>query len=160
MPYLIDGNNLIGYLPYLDLHDRGSKRRLAAQLFLFQMLKRTKIILVFDGSPDPELYGEKFRSKKFLIIFPDKDQTADTVIKERIENQKDLRHLQVVSSDGEIKKFAWKNGAKVLSCEEFNRRLKRTLTKYKNSEAVKKTETPMTPLEVEHWLDIFRKTDE
>lgn len=160
MSYLIDGNNLIGHLPYLELFDPRSKHRLIALLSTFQKAKRTKIIVVFDGYPDPELWGEKFRSEKFLILYPDREQTADTLIKEWIEKQTDLRHLHVVSSDGEIKKFARMNGAKVLTCEEFIRKLKKVLKKYKDSKDSQKAETLLTPLEVHHWQEIFGKTDE
>lgn len=160
MPYLIDGNNLIGHLPYLELFDPESRHRLAAQLSVFQRVKRTKIILVFDGAPDPELGSEKSNRKKFLVFFPQKDQTADMFIKEWIEKQTDLKHLYVVSSDGEIKKFARTKGAKVIDCREFARQLKSTLKKYKRSKDAKKVEKRLTPLEVDHWLDIFSKTDE
>jgi predicted RNA-binding protein with PIN domain len=160
MPYLIDGNNLIGHLPYLELSDPQSKRRLVAQLYVFQSVKRTKIILVFDGSPDFELGGKNFNAKKFLILFPEREQTADTLIKEWIEKQTDKKHLQVVSSDGEIKKFARMNGTRVLTCEEFNRRLKSILKKYKDTKATKKAETLLTPLEVKHWLEIFGSSNE
>ena len=160
MAYLIDGNNLIGHLPYLELFDPRSKRRLVAQLSIFQRAKRTKIILVFDGFPEHELGDEKFSAKKFLILYPDRGQTADTLIKEWIEKQTDSRHLYVVSSDREIKKFARMNGAKILTCEEFNKRLKKALKKYKDSKAMKKVETRLTPLEVDHWLEIFSESDE
>jgi predicted RNA-binding protein with PIN domain len=160
MPYLIDGNNLIGHLSYLELADPRSKHRLVAQLFIFQRVTRKKITLVFDGAPDSELCGEKFRSKKFLILYPDREQTADTIIKERIENQSDPRHLYVVSSDGEIKRFAKMSRARVLTCEEFGKHLKRSLKKYRESNAEKKVETRLTPLEVDHWMDIFGKSDE
>ena len=160
MPYLIDGNNLIGHLPYLDLFDPGSKHRLAVQLSVFQRAKRTKVILVFDGFPEPELSSDKFNRKKFPILFPYREQTADTLIKEWIEKQTDSRHLYVVSSDGEIKKFARMKGARALTCEEFSRQLKRTLKKYKDSKVTKKAEKLLTPLEVDHWLEIFSRSDE
>ncbi len=160
MAYLIDGNNLIGHLPYLELSDPRSKHRLVARLSIFQRAKRTKIVLVFDGFPDSELGGKKVDTKKFIILYPDRGQTGDMLIKEWIEKQTDLRHLYVVSSDREIKTFARMKGAKALTCEEFDKQLKRSLKIFRAAKASKKTETRLTPLEIDHWLEIFNKSDE
>jgi len=160
MPYLIDGSNLIGHSPYLDLSDPKSKRRLVAQLTIFQAAKKTKIILVFDGPPDIDLVGEKFRRKEFSILWPDMEESADTVIKRWIEKQTDLRHLIVVSSDREIKTFARTNKAKVLDCEEFHKLLKTALKEYKESKSMNKEDATLSPLEVDHWIEIFGASDE
>jgi predicted RNA-binding protein with PIN domain len=160
MPYLIDGSNLIGHIPTLDLSDPKSKHRLVAQIMIFQEAKKTKIILVFDGPPDPELFGEKFRRKEFSIVWPDIEESADTVLKQWIEKQTDLRHFYVVSSDREIKSYARVNRAKVLTCKEFYDLLKRTLKEYKESKAMNKEDVTLSPLEVDHWLEIFGDVDE
>lgn len=160
MPYLIDGNNLIGHIPFLELSDPKSKNRLVAQLRTFQEAKKTKIILVFDGHPDPDLYGEKFRSKEFSIIWPDREESADTVIKQCIKKQTDLRHLHVVSSDREIKAFAVANKAHVLDCGEFHKLLIAVLKKSKEAKAMNKEDINLSPLEVDHWLEIFGDSDE
>ena len=160
MPYLIDGSNLIGHIPTLDLSDPKSKHRLVAQIKIFQEAKRTKIILVFDGPPDPDFFGEKFRGKEFSIVWPDLDESADTVLKQWIERQTDLRHFYVVSSDREIKSYARVNGAKVFTSKEFHNLLKRTLKEHKESKAMNKEDVTLSPLEVDHWLEIFGDTDE
>jgi predicted RNA-binding protein with PIN domain len=87
MPYLIDGSNLIGHIPTLDLFDPRSKHHLVAQLSIFQAIKKTTIILVFDGPPDAELIGKKSRRKEFSLIWPDMGESADTVIKTLIKKQ-------------------------------------------------------------------------
>jgi predicted RNA-binding protein with PIN domain len=160
MPYLIDGSNLIGYIPTLELSDPKSKHRLAAQLSIFQATKKTKIILVFDGPPDPDLFGKNFQRKEFAILWPDLEESADTLIKQRIKKQTDLRHFYVVSSDREIKTFARVNRATVLDCEEFHKLLKTALKEYKESQAINKEDITLSPLEVDHWLEIFGASDE
>jgi len=160
MPYLIDGSNLIGHMPTLELRDTRSKRRLVAQLLIFQSIKKTKIILVFDGPPDPELLGKKYRRKEFTILWPDQEESADTLIKQRAQMQSDLRHLIVVSSDREIKNFAHEIGAKVLNCKEFHMLLKTALKEYKESQAMNKKDITLSPLEVDHWMEIFGASDE
>jgi predicted RNA-binding protein with PIN domain len=160
MPYLIDGNNLIGHIPYLRLDDPKSKYHLVAQLMVFQRIKKRKVILVFDGPPDLELLGEKYRSKKFLIIFPIDEENADAVIETWIEKQTNFKHFSVVSSDREIKAFAHLNKAKVIDCDNFYKELKSILKKFKLKKSMKKTQIQLSPLEIRHWLEIFESKNE
>lgn len=160
MPYLIDGSNLIGHMPSLELSDPHSKRRLVGQLVLFQAIKGTKIILVFDGPVDLDLCGDRFRTKKFTILWPEVGESADSLIERQIKKQTDLRHFYVVSSDREVQKFALANRAKILNCEEFHKLLRRALKKYKESQDMNKKDSDLSPLEVDQWLDIFGASDE
>jgi predicted RNA-binding protein with PIN domain len=142
------------------LSDPQSKHRLVAQLSLFQAIKKTRIILVFDGHPDPELCGKKFRQKEFSLIWPDSENSADPLIMKLIEKQTDLRHFFVVSSDREIQDFARQNKARVLDCGDFHNVLKAALKKYKESMAMEKEDSTLSPLEMDHWLSIFGASDE
>ncbi len=160
MPYLIDGSNLIGHIPTLELSDPSSKNRLARQLLIFQKRKKTKIILVFDGPPNSDLFGKNNQSEKFLIIWPDWGESADTLINQWIKKQTDLRHFYVVSSDREIKAFARANGAKILDCKAFNNLLKKALKDDKESKTMRKKDITLSPLEVDHWREIFGDSDE
>ena len=156
MPYLIDGNNLIGHIPSLDLKDQASRKLLVSRLQIFQEFKKTRVIVVFDGPFDPDIAEGRFKDTPFRVCFPPFSQTADDVIEETICRQTDLRQFFVVSSDREIKNFARSKGAKPLDCSEFLRRLKATLKKYdKIAEMEKNTPTP-SPLEVDIWSDIFK----
>ena len=160
MPYLIDGSNLIGHLPTLELRDPKSKHNLVARLTIFQAIKKAKIILVFDGPQDPDLLGKNNQRKEFIILWPDFDESADTLIKQWIKKQTDLRHFYVVSSDREIKNFALENGAKVFDCKEFHKLLKTAFKEHKESQAMHKEDITLSPLEVDHWLEIFGASDE
>ena len=160
MPYLIDGSNLIGHISGLEISDPRSKHRLVRQLFLFQAIKKTKIILVFDGHPDPELLEKRFRRKEFSLFWPESEDSADPLIKRLIEKQTDLRHFYVVSSDREIQSFARQHKAKVLDCEEFHRLMKAVLKKHREANAMEKEESGLSPLEMDHWLSIFGASDE
>lgn len=112
--------------------------------------------MVFDGHPDPDLIGEQLQEKNFSVIFPSPEQNADKTIKEIISKETDLRRFFVVSSDREIKNFAKSEGAKPLSCKDFNRKLKSALKEYREQlEEEKKQDTPSS-LEVKQWLKIFK----
>jgi len=154
--YLIDGNNFIGHISALALRDPRSKHRLISSLKKFQKQKKTRVLVVFDGPPDPDLISEQFREKNFSVIFPSQEQNADKVIKEIISKETDLRRFFVVSADREIKNFAKSKGAKPLSCKDFNRKLKSTLKEHREYlEEEKRQDTPSS-LEVKQWLKIFK----
>jgi predicted RNA-binding protein with PIN domain len=154
--YLIDGNNFIGHSSPAELRDPQSRYRLISKLQRFQSQKNTRVIVVFDGNPDPDLSGEKYRRKKFSIIFPFFDQNADEVIKKIISQQTDMRRFYVVSSDREIKNYAKRKGARPLTCEEFERELKVALKEHKESREEEKNVPSPTSFEVDQWLKIFK----
>jgi predicted RNA-binding protein with PIN domain len=157
--YLIDGNNLIVYLFPAHLKDPGFRYGLVHKLRIFQRLKRTRIVLVFDGPPDPNLRTKVLMEQRFLVLYPDFGAKADHVIKERIKKETDLRRFYVVSSDREIKIFAKTEGAKALSCEEFSRLLVKSIKYYKKSLEDEKEELSLSPLEIEQWQKIFKDND-
>lgn len=155
MAYLIDGNNLIGYISPSSLKENESKRDLAYQLLIFQKFKKTKIFLVFDGPFDLEIPLEDFRRKSLSIIYPNFGQDADCIIKKIIDRQTDLRRFYVVSSDRDIKNYARRQGAISLSSAEFSKQLKKVLKRYKKSQEMKKDVSDLSPLEISNWLKIF-----
>ncbi len=156
MPYLIDGNNFLGFITPSGFKDQRAKHDLVLRLRVFQKLKGTKVILVFDGHPDPNLPLKTYREKKFLVLYPAPDQNADQLIKEIILKQTDLRRFIVVSSDREIKNFAQAKGAKALNCEEFSRQLRKSWKEIKKAREEEKSVSPPSPLEVDQWLEIFK----
>jgi predicted RNA-binding protein with PIN domain len=155
MAYLIDGNNFIGHTSQYEHRDPRSKRELIAKLWIFFKMKRRKIVLVFDGPPDPHIAEQKFPEKSLKVIYPDLDENADTVIKEIIAKKEIVKKFYVVSSDREIKDFARQKGAKPLTCREFNKELKSVLKKHKTQQELEKNVDFPSPLEVDHWIDIL-----
>jgi predicted RNA-binding protein with PIN domain len=154
--YLIDGSNFIGYSSPRNIRDPRAKYRLVSRLLIFQRLKKTRVLLVFDGTPDLNLIGETFQKKKFSVIFPPFGENADEIIKEIIAKQTDLRRFFVVSSDREIKQFAKSKGATPLGSNEFNRELQAVLKEHKKSMEIEKKVTSLSPLEINQWLKIFK----
>ncbi len=156
MPYLIDGNNLIGHMPDLSLKNRVDRYRLISRLLNFQKVKNTRIVLVFDGPPDENFAPEKFQGIPFSVRFPAIDEDADMVIQEILSQETDLRQFFVVSTDREIRRFAGASGAKSLKCKEFLRELKAAQRECRESKEMDKQEQFPSPLEIKHWTEIFR----
>ncbi len=155
MPYLIDGNNLIGDIPDLDLGDRGSRFQLIARLVRFQKIHNTRVIVVFDGPPDELLDNPGPSSPPVSVFFPEAGHRADSVIEDIIQQQTDLRRFYVVSSDREIRDFARLQGAKSLDCAAFNKRMKKAQKEYRERAALDKQNEELSPLEVRHWGEVF-----
>jgi len=156
MAYLIDGNNLLGHLFPGEIRDRKSRYALTAKLLTFQRLTRRRIILVFDGPPDDDLERQKL-GPKFSVLFPPPGEKADDVIQQRLSQPFDRRRMVVVSSDREVKFQARSRGAGVMTCEEFERELKKFWKKARQErEMAKHMEFP-SPLETKLWLELLQR---
>ena len=157
MAYLVDGNNFIGHTSSYELRDPQSKYSLVAKLLIFNKIQKVKFILVFDGPPDPEIADQNFPARSLTVLYPDRGKNADGIIKDIISKRARERRFYVVSSDREIKDCARKNGIKPLSCEEFNKQLKVVLKENKDLKEMDKEAHFPSPLEINHWVEIFRK---
>jgi len=157
MAYLIDGNNFIGHTSPYELRDPRSKYSLIAKLLIFNKIEKTKMIVVFDGPPDPEITNQNFPDRALTILYPERGHNADGIIKDIISKRARERRFYVVSSDREIKDYARTNGIKPLSCEEFNKLLKAALKENKDLKEMDKETRLPSPLEIDHWVDIFEK---
>jgi len=157
MAYLVDGNNFIGHTSPYDIRDPRNKYSLIAKLLIFNKIQKAKIIVVFDGPPDPEITDQNFPAKSLTVLFPDEGQNADLIIKDILSRRARERRFYVVSSDREIKDFARKKGIKPLTCEKFNKQLKDVIKENKKVKEMDKDSHFPSPLEVNHWIDIFKK---
>lgn len=157
MAYLVDGNNLLGHSIPPVYRDPQHRYDLVRKLLIFQHVTRSRVILVFDGTPDPRLSEVEVPGGKFTVIFPARGQSADAVIRELLEGLTDLRRFFLVSSDRELRSLARARGAQPLTCGEFNEMLKKALRKYRNASEMSKTTEKPTRLEVDLWSDVFTR---
>ncbi len=149
MPYLIDGHNLIGALPDIELTDPHDEAKLVLKLRGWAARKRTRIVVVFDGG----LPGGRSRTLSggpIEAIFAARGHTiADRVIIARLRRLPDPGNWTVVSSDHEVLDFARRRGARVLTAQEFAARLE------PHPEAPLKPEGKLTPEEIADFLALF-----
>lgn len=157
MAYLIDGNNFLGRTIPPAYRDPQHRYDLARQLLIFQHVTRSRVILAFDGPPDPKLTEADVPSRKFSLLFPPRGTSADALIKDLLDSLTDLRRFFLVSSDRELQAAARKRGARVLTCGEFKAMLREALKKYRRSAEMSKTTEKPSPLEVDLWSDVFGK---
>ena len=157
MPYIIDGNNLIGSSPDISLDDPEARKKIIYILLRFQENKRNNIIVVFDGEPDRSI-KEHIVKDKFTVLFPKYECSADDRIKELINNHKNSRDVILITSDRELKFFAKDNGVKTINSIEFYFELKRVYRiSGKKDATLKRINTELSDNEVKQWLKIFER---
>jgi predicted RNA-binding protein with PIN domain len=138
LPFLVDGDNLLGTWPGRRRSD-AEKRRLAAQLHRFAARQRRRIITVFDGTEPP---GSPPGSH---VRYSGPGRNADHVILELLREQADRRGWIVVTSDRSLGDQCRYLDARVERCDHFRRRLRET----------GEEEKPEREEEIDYWLEQF-----
>jgi len=156
MPYIIDGNNLIGCSPDISLGDPDARDKLIQLIRKFQESKQTKVTLVFDGMPSPGGQLKNVISAKFTVLFPRHGHSADDEIKRLLNAYHQLSEVVLVTSDRELKLFAREKGAKTRNSVEFYYELRKSFFRSgKREENQKRIDHSLSKHEVEQWLKIF-----
>ncbi len=157
MPYIIDGNNLIGCSPDISLEDSNSRSEIIGIVKKFQKKKNSKVIVVFDGEPDT-FSNEENPTEKIVIRYPPIGDSADDEIKRILEGYTYFRDVVLVTSDRELKDVAKKKGARVVNSIEFYYELKRVYRATGRIELKqKRIDTELSEGEVDQWMKIFDK---
>ena len=150
MPYLIDGNNLLGsWGGPQGQDDRRSEvvRRVAA----FCRSKRVRATVVFDGHPlHGELASQDLAPVSLRVPPPGHD--ADSVIRELVERAPRASELIVVTSDKALYSYVKTLGASVLRAHEWNA-LERQIASRRPAKPG--SEKPEREDDVEGWLKKF-----
>ena len=147
MPYLVDGNNLIGINPTLEIGSQESRDYIIKRLLKFHRITKKRIILVFDGAPDPFPARMELSPKNFVVIFPKFGESADDVIKRAMKPG-----MILVTSDAELIEYARKRRIKCITSRNFWH-----LISTVKEEGREKPDWNPTPQEIEAWLKIFEK---
>jgi predicted RNA-binding protein with PIN domain len=155
MPYIIDGNNLVGCAPDISLDDPEARARIIQIIGKFQESRQNSVIIVFDGHPDGGVRRYDAASK-FSVVYPRDGHTADDEIREILSGFNYYKDVILVSSDRELKTYARKKGARTVNSIEFYFELKRTSHIYgKKEENQKRIDATLSDMEIDQWLKIF-----
>jgi predicted RNA-binding protein with PIN domain len=151
LPYLFDGNNLLGSWggPRGEDDRRSEVVRRVAE---FCRLRGAKATVVFDGHP---LRGDMAQQQlgNLTLRVPERGQDADTVIRELIDRAPRAADLTVVSSDKELYSYAKTMGASAIRAHEWNA-LERQLLQQRGRAAAA-GEKPEREDDLEGWLKKF-----
>lgn len=153
MPYLIDGNNLLGSWGGPAVPGDGRLevvRRVAA----FCRAKGARAILVFDGAPfRPDVEDQQLGA--VTIRFPAAGRDADSLIREIVDAAARPAELIVVSSDKPVYSYARTRGAQALRAHEWTALGRDAKPRGRSSAA--KSEKPDRETDVEGWLKRFSR---
>lgn len=150
MPYLIDGNNVIGGFGNLDPDPHKSRKRLIGELAMFIKATRQKVRVVFDGAQDPD-FPEGSRMRGVQISYAKSGSDADQRIKDIVRRSTSPRDIVVVSSDRDLSSFVSAKGAKTISSRAFRQELDRAREKLSMTE---KANLSMK-IDVDEWMKFF-----
>ena len=154
MPYLIDGNNLLGSWggPKSDDDRRGEVvRRIAA----FCRARNVKATVVFDGGPlRADMASQELGNVSLRV--PPQGEDADTVIRDLVERAAHPRELIVVTSDKALYSYVKTLGATVLRAHEWNS-LERRASQARGASSV--SDKPDHEVDVEGWLKKFNRSE-
>lgn len=155
MPYLIDGHNLIGVLPDLDLADIDDERKLLEKLTRFCAATRRKVNVYFDHG---QLENGSFQGGPFLkAFFIRSPRTADDAIKaELVKLGRTAANWTVVSSDREVQRAARMAGARIINSDAFID----VLEPSSESEDDMKADTTLSDDEIDRWIAMFQGGEE
>ena len=154
MPYLIDGNNLLGSWGGPAVPGDGRLevvRRVAA----FCRAKGARATIVFDGAPfRPELADQNLGA--VTVRFPAQGLDADSLIRAIVDDVDRPGDWIVVTSDKPVYSYARTRGARALTAREWNE-LGRQAPRAPRSLVARNqaTDKPDREPDVEGWLKRF-----
>jgi predicted RNA-binding protein with PIN domain len=153
MPYLIDGHNLIGAHPEIDLSDPEDEVALIERLEAYFAEIGKSATLYFDHRA-PEA-RKRFRVGRLDVHFISPPRTADEAILNRLRQLGgEAKNYTVVSSDGDVQGGAQRAGARILSSQTFARLL--ITTGARKSDPAKPTPS-LSEEDIKVWEELFRK---
>ena len=154
MPYLVDGHNLIPYIPGLSLKDLDDEIALIKVLQGFASQYKTRVEVFFDQAPAARAGSKSFGAVK--AHFVRQDSTADKAIINRLSRMgKDAKNWIVVTSDREILVEARSAHSQTLTSADFAAEVKTVNTRI--SSDLDKQEAPeVTEGDVDYWLEQFK----
>lgn len=119
MHYLIDGHNLIGKLPDLQLSDADDEIRLVLRLkgWVAEQAQR-QVTVVFDGGVSGGI-SHRLSTKAITVVFAPPGKTADDLLLQRLSSLRNPGNYTLVSSDRRILDAARVARIKHLKSEEF-----------------------------------------
>lgn len=158
MPILIDGHNLIGQIPSINMADPDDEAQLVMLLRRYAVRRPgRKLVVIFDGG----VYGHPDNLNGYGVEarFAKSPSDADRELIKRIGAIKHRDEWLVVSSDRAVAGAAEAHKIPVISSQEFAQRLLR-LAEPKVSIREKRNDRPLSKAEIAEWLKIFGVEEE
>ncbi len=151
MTYIIDGHNLIPFLPGLSLQDMDDEQGLIHWLQAFARQKHRQVEVYFDGAPPGHAARGSFG--RVAAHFVRQGTTADEAIRHHLKRLGSAaRNWTVVSSDHQVQAEARQAHAQVVSSAEFAHLL---IELSRTPEPGRSGRESLSEDEIRRWLALF-----
>jgi predicted RNA-binding protein with PIN domain len=152
MPYLIDGHNLIGALPGIELDDPQDEAKLVGLLRAFCSRQRAQATVYFDRGVAGQT--DALSGAGVTVRFVRLPASADSAIARHLERLgRAASNWVVVSSDASVAQTARRAGARPMASSDFARRLRESAARPPSPE---KPESETSTEEIEAWEAAFQ----
>ncbi len=126
-------------------------------LAVYRVAKNVPVVVFFDGGPAGKAMPRTTQERGIEVHFSDPGVDADKDIMYAVSHWHQPKELRVVTSDGEIRRFVERIGAKVVSSQDFAKELHRLA---KPDDGIPRDEplekyTAPSGSEVDYWLRVF-----
>lgn len=149
MPFLIDGHNLIGQTPDLQLDDPDDEQKLIVLLRGYLARVKKSGVVIFDRG---SLAAPKnLSSRRLSVRFARLPRTADDLISDWLHKERNPQGLTVVTSDGRLAHLAQQAGASVIDSAAFAREMLAAPARPSQKE------TGLRPEQVAEWEREFKR---
>ncbi len=161
MNVLVDGHNLIGQMPGINLSDEDDEAKLVRHLRSYATANRKRsVIVVFDRG----VYGHPQSLNGYGVTchFARSPQDADTQLIRRINMITRPSEWRVITSDREVARAAKDRGIRVTSSAEFAKELLAPAkARVPGIEAGEKPrDVRLSQAEINEWLRVFGEEPE
>ena len=155
MPYIIDGNNLLGSWggPALG---RGGRAEVIRRVSAFCRARGTRATIVFDGAP-MRLDVPDSHLGAVSVRFPPPGKDADDVIRDLVDRATRPTELIVVTSDKALYSYARTRGASTLRAHEWNALAHGQQRSVRVERTPPGSDKPERETDVEGWLRRFSR---
>ena len=166
MIYLIDGHNLIGKMPDIDLADPDDEQKLVYRLRDWIQLHSRRDVQVYFDAGEFGGVGNLNSVSRLKIQFARVGRTADELLIKAIRKLNNPQEYTLVTSDREIIYAAKQRRVGYILSEEFAAMLAEALqpdleddllAESRQAEPGAELEPEVSDGEVENWIDIFDK---
>lgn len=153
MIYVVDGHNLIPYLPGFSLSAIDDEERLIALLQVFCRVRRHTVEVFFDGAPPGQSGMRAYGAVK--AHFVRSGRTADDAIRTYLHRLGPrAAQVTVVTSDNQVRTDARDLRSSLLNSDAFAAELLRARQSDRSAPA-SNAKDGLDPGEVEEWLRLF-----
>lgn len=154
--YVIDGYNVIHKIPdiksLMETDLQSAREKFVFMLDNYFSKKRASIYVVFDGINDMSDFNVH-STPKIRVLFSNRYQKADILIKSITDERKNKALTIIVSSDHEVYQYGKVSRCRVMKSEEFVKKINAKSFDYEN----KVKSHTLSKNEIELWKQLFNQ---